>query len=166
MEVRKLIGKWSRLWGTSDLIDAEVVLNDRLRTCLGRSFPDSNRIELNPSLLSRRRSRFDEVLCHEAAHLAAHCLSESREKVHGRTWAALMEAAGFNPRVTVSVRPQTERKRRTIEPQIFEHRCPDCGFTRIARRRVNRWRCRLCATSGGSGILVVRKRPVAKSGSR
>lgn len=80
----------------------------------------------------------------------------ARVRPHGAEWRAFMEAAGFPARVRIpeelmpeSIRAANRASRR------WEHRCPVCQATRMARTRVTRWRCRRCVEAGRSGRLVI-----------
>jgi predicted SprT family Zn-dependent metalloprotease len=149
--------RWARLWGVPSVAKVEIVVNARLRTCLGRCFPKLNRIELNPSLFRTRRKRLNEVLCHEAAHMAAYILRPHQARAHGKEWATLMLAAGFKPETMITLGKCMPRPGREEFADLFQHSCPICRFTRFARRPVSRWKCRTCILAGLSGTLKVRR---------
>jgi predicted SprT family Zn-dependent metalloprotease len=155
------VKKWARLWRVPSLTSVEITTNSRLRTCLGRCFPKLNRIELNTALLYRTDSRLNEVLCHEAAHIADYLISPHQSRAHSPQWARLMTTAGFKPQKTISGRrciPDSRRDK--VRNQAFEHYCPVCRFTRIARKPVPRWKCRTCVSAGLGGDLKIRPRRV------
>jgi len=81
-----------------------------------------------------------------------------RIRPHGPEWRAFMEAAGHVPRVRIpeSAMPAALRAERTASRR-WEHRCPVCQATRMARTRVTRWRCKRCVEAGRSGRLVIGK---------
>jgi predicted SprT family Zn-dependent metalloprotease len=162
-----MVKKWARLWQVPSLARVEITTNFRLRTCLGRCFPKLNRIELNSALLEKKRARLNEVLCHEAAHIAAYALAPDQSRVHGRQWALLMTAAGFQAETKIPGHKCAEHPRKDeIRDEVFEHYCPVCRFTRIARRPVSRWKCRTCVYAGLSGDLKIRIRRVHENGAR
>jgi predicted SprT family Zn-dependent metalloprotease len=161
-DLRNVVKQWARLWGVPSLATIDISVNERLRTCLGRCFPKSNRVELNANLLRKNRARLTEVLCHEAAHLAAYRLG-NQSSPHSLKWASLMTAAGFKPSRTISLRRCVPEKLLVATPKgLFKHYCQTCGFTRFARRSVSRWKCRMCVMAGLSGILTI-KAPPAQS---
>ncbi|MCB9888474.1 MAG: SprT-like domain-containing protein [Planctomycetes bacterium] len=94
---RRLFAAWDCL---EQLGHVEVWWNPRLRTTAGRAIPLKLRIELNPTLLARAVDRIDEVLAHEAAHLAATLRYGRRIRAHGPEWAGLLAQAGWPVRVT------------------------------------------------------------------
>ncbi len=127
--LRSMVKKWARLWRVPSLAQVEITTNLHLRTCLGRCFPKLNRIELNPSLLGKKRARLNEVLCHEAAHIAAYALAPGQSRAHSPQWAVLMTAAGFTPETTIPARKCiSPRRLDEIRDRVFEHYCPVCRF--------------------------------------
>ncbi len=99
-----------------------------------------------------------EVLCHEAAHVAAYELYGEKVRPHGSEWASLVTAAGFRPRYKTTdanaVRPELSHHTR----KLFEHFCPVCQVTWVARKRMSRWRCTYCLADGLTGELVITER--------
>ena len=122
-------------WGVLDrLPHVQVVWNSRLRTTAGRSRPRALQIELNPNLLARVPERIDEVLAHEAAHLATALTHGPRVRHHGPEWTSLMEAVGLEPRA----RHEFPVSGLTRVPSYYLHQCLDCGerkITRLAREK-------------------------------
>jgi predicted SprT family Zn-dependent metalloprotease len=160
-KLRSMVKKWARLWRVPSLARVEIATNARLRTCLGRCFPKANRIQLNPTLLQKKSVLLHEVLCHEAAHIAAYTLEPGQSRAHGRQWALMMMVAGFKPQTTIPARQCIQgRGLDEVRTELFEHRCPVCGFTRLARRPMSRWRCRTCVAAGFSGDFDIRTRRV------
>ena len=99
-------------WGLLDrLAHVEVRWNPRLRTSAGRCLPKRLQIELNPWLMARVPDRIDEVLAHEAAHLATSLVHGFRVRPHGQEWAGYMAKLGLPPRVTHNF-PVERSKRR------------------------------------------------------
>ncbi|MEZ4333066.1 MAG: SprT-like domain-containing protein [Myxococcota bacterium] len=80
----------------------------------------------------------------------------ARVRPHGAEWRAFMEAAGFPARVRIpeELMPESIRAANRASRK-WEHRCPVCQATRMARTRVTRWRCRRCVEDGRSGRLVI-----------
>lgn len=154
---RGRVEEWARRWGTAGLEQRlRIEWSPRLRTALGRARPAEKFIRINAALLDQPRSLLEEVLCHEAAHVAVHELHRKRCRPHGAEWRALMMAAGFAPRV----RMQLENLPAKMHPSfVYEHHCPVCQAHRTARRPVRRWRCAACLGVGLSGELVITKLP-------
>ena len=165
-DLRSVVIQWAHLWGVPSLATIEISVNDRLRTCLGRCFPKSNRVELNAMLLQKNRARLTEVLCHEAAHLAAYRLG-NQSPPHNFKWASLMTAAGFKPSRTISLRRCVPEELPAARPKcLFKHYCQFCGFTRFARRPVSRWKCRMCVMAGLTGSLLIKAQSARRSGAK
>ena len=125
------IAQWAVLWNVPGLESrVSVSFSPRLRRSLGRCVPVRGIVRLNPRLLRRGAELLDEVLCHELAHVAAFELHGRQARPHGREWAALMRAAGFEPRVRA---PWQDDVDRTEKPPrrvaLYEHRCPVCQAT-------------------------------------
>ena len=132
--------------------------SSRLRRSLGIYRADRAEITLASWLLDGPSDLLGEVLCHEAAHAAVHFAHGQRVRPHGREWQGLMVAAGMQPRIRIPVSelPAT-RQSSFAGAGVWEHRCPVCQATRLARTRVTRWRCRRCRDAGRAGELVIEK---------
>ena len=116
------------LWGVIDrLAHVEVIWNRRLRTTAGRAHLSTIQIHLNPRLLARVPERIDEVLTHEAAHLATALVHGRNAQHHGPEWRALMEQAGHDASRTHDFPVEGLYRSRSW----FLHHCPDCGDRRI-----------------------------------
>jgi predicted SprT family Zn-dependent metalloprotease len=155
-QIRALIAGWGVLWGVPDLADTvSVAFSGRLKRSLGRCRPAAGRIALQ-ARLRHQDELLAEVLCHEAAHVAAYRLSNNEALPHGSLWHDLVRAAGLEPRVrrSASGDEAAPPPRRSSRFQ-YEHRCPICHTVRYARRPVPAWRCAECLDSGLSGELVV-----------
>lgn len=154
------IRQWSAAWETPELPDLiRVAFSSRLRSSLGRCEPVHGLVRLNARLLGHSRGLLEEVLCHEAAHIAVHILYRDRRHPHGREWRDLMAAAGFEPRVRVKV----EWGDRNRQPEfVYLHCCPVCQASRAARRPVRQWHCAACSAAGLDGHLVITKQPVSR----
>jgi predicted SprT family Zn-dependent metalloprotease len=159
--LRDRLESWGRLWGVPTLAeDVELHLSSRLRTSLGNYRVDRSQLTLAAWLLDGPTALVEHVLCHEAAHAAVHALHGRRVKPHGVEWRIMMVQAGWPARVRVpwSALPASRR----VAPHhrgLWEHRCPVCQATRLARTRVTRWRCRSCRNAGRDGRLVIRRLP-------
>lgn len=144
------------LWGMSDLAPSvDIAYSTRLTRSLGRTRVDRRRIRLNPVLAGADEKLFREVLCHELAHVVVHELHGAGKAPHGREWRELMQRAGQEPRVRLSLGRQGRgepRKRRR-----YEHLCPVCQSMRTAARPITGWRCGQCRAAGLDGRLLVRE---------
>jgi predicted SprT family Zn-dependent metalloprotease len=158
----KLIRRWTRRWGVPALA-REVVCqwSPRLRRSLGRAYPERKLIRLSRLLQEPQYvSLFEEVLCHEAAHVAAFHLHGSRVADHGPAWEELVRIAGHEPRrccETDSLPPRQEQ-----DSVRYVHICPVCHATRTAKRPQPRWRCVACQIAGLDGKLIIQSRPMRR----
>ncbi|RLE28231.1 MAG: hypothetical protein DRJ65_00400 [Acidobacteria bacterium] len=98
--------------------EIEIRLSTRMTRTIGSANPVKNRISLAVWLFDQPQAIIDEVLCHEAAHLAVHHLHGPGLRPHGREWQALMRLAGLTPRVRIPLpnpppvaRPRRRRRR-------------------------------------------------------
>ena len=97
---RDWLTQWASLWSVPELPSkAHVVFSRRLTAALGRCTPQSGSIRLNPGLREAPVETLREVVCHEAAHVAAWLLHGRRARPHGREWKDLMRLAGYEPHV-------------------------------------------------------------------
>lgn len=76
---------------------ADVRLNPRMRTALGRAFLSENRIELNRRLLEKHPEELAPTLAHELAHLVAPLIYGRRGLSHGEGWQKIVRCLGFAP---------------------------------------------------------------------
>ena len=155
--------EWARVWNLPALPESvRVEFSPRIRRSLGRCHSRKGIIRLNPALLSvgpdgkdDHEALLREVLCHEAAHVAAYLL-HGAVRPHGPEWGGLMRAAGYSSRARMDPSTLPAEFRRAIEPTVvYLHRCPVCGASRKARRPVRRWRCKACHTAGLAGRLEI-----------
>ncbi len=94
------IEEWAALWGVPGLQSrTRVELSTRLRSSLGRAWPAKKLIRIHAGLIDHPREVIEEVLCHEAAHVAVAELHGGYRRPHGAEWRRLMKQAGFEPRV-------------------------------------------------------------------
>lgn len=158
-DLRKLVQPWALSWGLPGLERRlRISFSARLSRSLGRCTPQTGRIVLHPVLSGASRARMAEVLCHEAAHVAAYELFGERARPHGVEWAALVTAAGFRP-LYKTVDPNAIQPKLSHHPRkLFEHFCPVCQVTWIARKRMTRWRCTYCLADDLTGELAITER--------
>jgi len=149
--------EWAGAWSVPDLADrVHFEMSSRMRTSLGRCYPQTGKVRLNTALLDEPEELLREVACHEAAHVAVYLLHGNAARPHGREWKELMAAAGFAPRVRMDPTLLSHRFQRAARPRsVYRHHCPVCGASRTARRPVHRWRCRACRQSGLEGKLSI-----------
>ncbi len=171
---RPHLKQWARLWRCRPLASVECAVNARLSVSLGRCRPAARAIELNPRLLSHAWRLRREVLCHEAAHFAVRELHGLAAKPHGAEWRELsgtrrIRAQGGHPCGAARSCRSPElgvrfsQKCAGVRGYRYEHRCPVCQFTRMARRPVGRWRCAACVDAGLDGVLLIT--PAARGSS-
>lgn len=99
-DVAELLQNWCELWGAADLTpEITVELSSRMTRSLGRCYPDRKLIRIARFVLDDSDDLFQEVLCHEAAHLAAYHLHGKSIRPHGNEWKSLMLQAGYPPSV-------------------------------------------------------------------
>ena len=155
--VRTLLRRWAKLWDATDLPDAvQVAYSPRLRCSLAKCSPSTGTIALNSVVKTLSLARFSEVICHEAAHVAAFRLFGRGVKPHGPEWAQLVRGAGYEPnRRAVAVTSNTQRNTPSL---VYEHYCPVCQQAWLARRPVRAWRCGDCFEVGLPGELIIHKR--------
>ena len=95
--------------------------------------------------------------CREAGIVFIGPRAEAIEKMGEKATArALMQAAGFAPRAKLPANLVPNVLLHRGQPKrLWEHRCPVCHASRVARRRVPRWRCAACRATGLEGSLTV-----------
>jgi predicted SprT family Zn-dependent metalloprotease len=152
-----LVAPWAEAWSVAGLERRlDITFSPRFRTSLGRCAPHAGKIRLAAFLLTGPPEVLREALCHEAAHAAVYELHGAGVKPHGTEWRALMEAVGFEPRARLPANLVPEVLPRRGQPKrLWEHRCPVCHASRMARRRVPRWRCAACRAAGLEGELTI-----------
>lgn len=138
--------RWAELWEDEELAEVRFELSGRMTSSLGRCYPRKRLIRLNPRLFSDLGHLLSEVLCHELAHELVY-RRHGKARPHGEQWRRLVEQAGYPPRTGIPV-AGFQRSSTT-----YVHRCPECGMTRKAGRRVRQWRCASCVEKGLEGKL-------------
>lgn len=148
------LARWARLWGVAGLEkEVRVVTSSRMTTTLGRCLPERAEIRLSERLSKDLAALLDEVLCHEFAHFVVYRRLGRDARPHGPEWRSLVAQAGFPTRTQVERTTRQPAKR-----VVFVHRCPVCGASRVAGRRVGSWRCLECVEAGLDGRLEVTTR--------
>lgn len=87
---------------------------------LGRCYPDRRLIRIANFVRQESDVLLQEVLCHEAAHVAAYYLHGKSIRPHGREWKALMLEAGYPTSArykgsALSKLPQKTTRRRSAQ---------------------------------------------------
>ena len=124
--VDHLIEKFSVAWATPQLAErVDISFSARFRSSLGNCRPTKGEIRLSSALLDSPQDVFEEVLCHELAHMAAFMLYGPAAKPHGREWKGLMQQAGYAPRVRMprSLVPHLPKKMPKLRPR-WDHLFP------------------------------------------
>jgi len=161
IDISRALEGWGRLWGIQGLPGKACIrVEMRMTRGLGKCRPSTGLITLNPALTSHENSELTmEVLCHEAAHLAAYILHGKGHRPHGKEWKALVSAAGFAPRVRIPgeevAHLAKSRRRARFE---YLHLCLDCRSVYRALRTDRRWRCKSCSSSGKEGRFSVKRK--------
>lgn len=153
-----------RAWRLPGLAtEVRVEYSRRLRRSLALCYEDRLLIRLHTSLARPANAELlREIVCHEAAHIAARKLHGRSVPPHGPEWAALVDRMGYLPRL--DFRTPAERRGidgRRLPPVVFEHACDACRVVRVSSTPDRRWRCARCIAVGRSGRLSIRpRRPV------
>ena len=158
-QIRDDILEWSQIWKTPEVAERITLrTSTRFKTTLGRFRPDRFEITLASWLLDSPEPLKREVSAHEAAHAAIYLRHGRKARPHGAEWSALLTAVSIPARVHIphSDLPDARRKAFALQPR-WEHRCPVCQATRMAKTRVTRWRCARCRLRGLDGELIVER---------
>ena len=122
------LSELGRLWGAPDIAQTlRVEYSTRMTRSLGRAYPERSLIRIAAPLVHGPADFLDEVLCHEAAHIAVFRLHGRSVRPHGTQWQGLMRVAGFEPSTrlrvpegipglptTAPVRRRRRRRRRPV----------------------------------------------------
>jgi len=131
-----------------------------LRVSLGIAYPERNLVRINSILQSENLGDvLEEVICHEAAHIAAYHLYGPKIKSHGPEWKELVTKAGFLPRTKLScdlIEPQLKSP-----SQLYVHTCLICQSNRASKKPQPQWRCIECQESGLEGRLQIQSQPIS-----
>lgn len=154
------IKRWFSKWGLAGFEQhISVSFSTRLSRALGRCYARRRQIVVTERLKEMPPSLFEEVLCHEAAHLAVIELFGEECQPHGPEWAQLMRLAGFEPRRRLVLDDAGNPSSTSLPRNVYVHFCPLCQSKRIGRRPVRTWRCPDCSALGLDGELEIVKRP-------
>ena len=155
----RLIQTWTRQWNATDITeDVACEWSSRLHRSLGIAYPERMLVRLSLRLNEPQYATlFDEVLCHEVAHLAVFHLHSKAATKHGAEWQELLRRVGYEPRRGYPTDPVTQRRSRSAV--VYDHVCPTCQAIRTAKRPVPNWRCVACQQAGLDGTLIIQSRP-------
>lgn len=141
---------------------ATVRFSTRLATA-GRCALAKREIVLSAGLLGGPEGRLLEVLCHEAAHLAAHLQHGRVSRLHGTEWPELVREAGHEPRRRLGASSHSDNRQGGARPRyLVIQTCPVCHTRRLAKRAVPQWRCESvwrpgCRDDSSSRVLRPRR---------
>jgi SprT protein len=148
---------WFASWQLAPVAaTVRIRFSPRMFRAIGRAAPYRRLVTFAVGVREMAPALVREVLAHELAHVAAYELHGAGIRPHGAEWAALMRAAGFVPRVRFADAEAIAlvRARATL-PVRYLHLCPVCAASRIAARRMPRWRCGACYARGRDGLLEI-----------
>ncbi len=151
---RAQLASLAMAWRHSRVGLLEITLNPNLRSTLARWIPPSKAIEISTSAKLRGARALREIISHEAAHVVVWDRSGRAALPHGREWAALMRAAGFEPRATLV---GCGYRRGVSDRMRIRHYCSVCHFSKTAKMRMARWRCPECRAIGLEGTLKMER---------
>jgi len=162
MNIQHLLRDCEALWGLRGFEQGvRVEWGRRFRRSLGRVHLERRVVRLSTELAVAPISVLLEVLCHEAAHLAASDLYGRRCRPHGPEWGALVRTAGFEPRRRIPWPATSPPSQRTVaRRRQYIHQCPVCQLRRMAWRPVPQWRCAACVAAGLPGRLKISSSPI------
>jgi predicted SprT family Zn-dependent metalloprotease len=101
---KRMMAVWSLQWSVGGFEESiEVVWGNRLKTTLGRAYPERNQIRLNRRLLRSQEVILQEALCHEYAHIVVYKMWGRDVRPHGKEWQSLMLVAEIVPRVGIPI---------------------------------------------------------------
>jgi len=174
--VQRILRRLGGLWDAPALADIGVVTNPRLSRTLGRVVGRKPRIELGARALASPK-RLREVVTHEGAHAAVIATrGAARQAPHGLEWRRLMALAGYpdaraahwrrRTSARSSASPGRRPKADARQATLYDHWCPVCQSSRVARRPVKAWRCVACAEAGLGGQLEITRRTARPAKAR
>lgn len=156
---RSLLIRLAMVWDAPGLVArVRVRASSRMTRTLARAFPATGEVRISTRVLEfAPEALLLEIVCHEAAHIAAFLIHGRRVRPHGREWRRLMQQAGYPPRVRLRTDALASFPQPARRPRVYRHHCPACGWTSLARTTNRRWRCAACVAVGRNGRLVVAK---------
>jgi predicted SprT family Zn-dependent metalloprotease len=160
----KTFGHWAKLWHTPSILDfVAIEFSPRLTRSLGRVRPATGIIRLNTRLQNAPREFLLEVLCHEAAHVAAYLAYGAGIQPHGPEWRDLVRRAGYEPNTKIADclppqqkghSPKDVATAPSLAKRRYHYRCPICQQDYSVRRRSSNLFCTLCETAGNPVSLL------------
>src|SRR5262249_15678923 len=102
-----------------------IAVNTNLRSALARWIPPSDVLEISAAAEWRGARALGEIITHEAAHVVGWERLGRAARPHGSEWAALMRAAGFEPRATLI---RCGHRSTRSENLRVRHFCTVCHF--------------------------------------
>ena len=160
----RLMRGWMRQWNCPDLTEQiKCEWSSRLRRSLGRAYPTRSWVRLSLMLKEPHfENLFEEVLCHEVAHVVTFQKHGHQAQCHGAEWKELVRIAGFDPRTTLKLDGSTPDI--VADSIYYEHVCLVCQSKRLSKRPQAKWRCVACQNSGLNGLLTIHSRPADGEG--
>ena len=153
----QVLADWAGSWRTPQLPGlVEVTFSRRMTRSLGRVHPATGVICLSARLQAAPRDLLLEVLCHEAAHVAAYQIHGPQAKPRGPEWRDLVRRAGYQPttklahpalqppRLGSSSNPAASSPRLGVR---HRYRCPVCDHDYFVPRKSSSLFCNLCQSS-------------------
>lgn len=165
--VRSLTSIWTPLGYPLPAQDQlRAVVSQRFSSRLGSADPHARVVALRNDANAWPADQLRNVLTHELAHLAVHARHGQSVAPHGAEWRALMRMAKVSTGARLTARclvrhPESAGasdfppEAKTMPRPQYEHRCPVCQMTRVAKRPVSQWRCRACSEAGLEGQLLI-----------
>lgn len=151
---RAQLASLAAAWNHPRISRLGIAVNRNLRSTLARWIPPSNVLEISAAAKSRGTRALREIISHEAAHVVVWNRAGRPARPHGAEWAALMRAAGFEPRATLVRCGHRGGSNDTLR---IRHFCTVCHFSKLAKRRMPRWRCPDCFAIGLEGKLTTER---------
>lgn len=149
-----LLVELAKVWRNPGVSRLQILVNPNFKSTIARWLSPSGVLEISPSAESRGATEFCEIISHEAAHFVVWYQSGSAARPHGPEWAALMRAAGFEPRATLV---RCGHRRGGDDRIRIRHFCTVCHFSKFAKRRMPHWRCPECRAIGLEGKLKMER---------
>lgn len=145
---------WLRLWQATGVVNSvQCEWSTRLTSSLGLAYPQRRLVRLNCILqIDQYAPLFEEVLCHEVAHVAVFWVYGGGVGSHGKEWQNFLSLSGFEPRRLIHGLPNPAQTKSTVR---YKHFCPVCHAQRMAWKPCVRWKCTNCLGQGLDGALRI-----------